>query len=228
MAYDLVTFDVYSALFDIETSLTGRVADALGTTVGAGALVQAWRRTQMHYALISNSLGKGRVPFRIVTRRALDLTLSQTGDELDDSARQHLVQAWDELDPWPEAGAVLKAVRESGHRTAILSNGDQSMLMALAERLTTPFDMVYSAETAGVYKPDPAVYRLPCDDQGIQPADILHVAGSPTDVMGAKSAGLTCAWSNRRGDQLPDPTLAPDYAFPNLRGLLDVIQGNPS
>ncbi|MGA9190242.1 MAG: haloacid dehalogenase type II [Anaerolineales bacterium] len=223
MPYQVVTFDVYSALFDIESSLTGRVADALGTTVGAGSLVQAWRRTQMHYALISNALGMGRVPFRLVTRRALDLTLGQTGDELDHAGREALVQAWDELEPWPEATAVLKAVRQGGHRIAILSNGDQSMLEALAERLDISFDAIYSAEAAGAYKPNPAIYQLPCDDLGIAQSEILHVAGSPTDVMGAKSAGLPCAWSNRRGDHLLDPSLAPDFTFPNLRGLLDVL-----
>lgn len=223
MPYQVVTFDVYSALFDIESSLTGRVADALGTTVGAGSLVQAWRRTQMHYALISNALGTGRVPFRLVTRRALDLTLGQTGDELDEAGREALVQAWDELEPWPEAAAVLKTVRQDGHRIAILSNGDQSMLEALAGRLDISFDAIYSAEAAGAYKPNPAIYQLPCDDLGIAQSEILHVAGSATDVMGAKSAGLPCAWSNRRGDHLLDPSLAPDFTFPNLRGLLDVL-----
>ena len=223
MPYQVVTFDVYSALFDIESSLTGHVADALGTTVGAGSLVQAWRRTQMHYALISNALGAGRVPFRLVTRRALDLTLGQTGDELDEAGREALVQAWDELEPWPEAAPVLKAVRDGGHRIAILSNGDRSMLEALAERLDISFDAIYSAEAAGAYKPSPAIYQLPCDDLGTAQSEILHVAGSATDVMGAKSAGLPCAWSNRRGDHLLDPSLAPDFTFPNLRGLLDVL-----
>lgn len=223
MAYRLVTFDVYSALFDIESSLTGRAAEALGTTVGAGSLVQAWRQAQMHYALISNALGTGRVPFRLITRRALDLTLDQTGEDLDQAGRQALVQAWDELEPWPEAAAVLEATREKGYRIGLLSNGDQSMLEALAERLGTTFDAIYSGEAAGAYKPDPAIYHLPCDDLGISPAEILHVAGSATDVMGAKSAGLTCAWSNRRGDRLLDPSLSPDYTFPNLRGLLDTL-----
>jgi 2-haloacid dehalogenase len=210
MAFELVTFDVYSALFDIESSLTGRVAEALGTSVGAGALVQAWRRTQMHYVLISNSL-------------ALDLTLAQSGDELDEAARQSLVEAWNELEPWPEAAAVLEAVQARGFRIAILSNGDEAMLRALAARLPTSFDSIYSGEAAGVYKPAPAFYRLPCDDRSLDPASILHVAGSPTDVMGAKSAGLTCAWSNRRGERLLDPSLGPDFSFPNLRGLLDHV-----
>jgi 2-haloacid dehalogenase len=142
---------------------------------------------------------------------------------LDDAGRRALAAAWDELEPWPEANAVLKAVHDGGHRIALLSNGDESMLRALAERLETPFDAIYSGETAGAYKPAPAIYRLPSDDLGLEPADILHVAGSATDVMGAKSAGLTCAWSNRRGDRLIDPTLGPDFTFPNLRGVLEVL-----
>jgi 2-haloacid dehalogenase len=223
MSYQLVTFDAYSALFDIESSLTGRVADALGTSSGAGALVQAWRRAQMHYVLISNALAVGRVPFKIVTRRALDFALSQIGDDLDEPARQALVGAWDELEPWPEADAVLEEVRRRGHRIAILSNGDEAMLQALAGRLNTKFDGIYSGESAGAYKPSPAIYRLPCDDLDIDPSSVFHVAGSATDVMGAKSAGLVCGWSNRRGDRLIDPSLAPDFVFSRLRGLLDHV-----
>jgi 2-haloacid dehalogenase len=118
---------------------------------------------------------------------------------------------------------VLQAVRDSGYPTAILSNGDEAMLRALAARLKTPFDHIFSAEAADAYKPAPAIYRLPCDALGLEPAIILHVAGSATDVMGAKSAGLACGWSNRRGERLLDPSLSPDFVFPNLRGLLKAL-----
>jgi 2-haloacid dehalogenase len=220
MRFELVTFDAYCALFDIESSLVGRVADALGTSAGAGALVSGWRRAQMDYVLVSNALEKGHVPFKLVTRRALELALAQTGADLDDELCSALVDAWDELDPWPEAGAVLEAVRDAGYPIAILSNGDEAMLTALASRLPTPFDHIFSAEAAGAYKPAPAIYGLPCDKLALRPERILHVAGSATDVMGAKAAGLTCGWSNRRGDRPVDPDLEADFEFPTLRGLL--------
>ncbi len=37
---------------------------------------------------------------------------------------------------------------------------------------------------------------------GMTSNQILHVAGSATDVIGAKAAGLQCAWSNRKQDKV--------------------------
>jgi len=86
-----------------------------------------------------------------------------------------------------------------------------------------PFERIFSAEQAGAYKPDPAVYRLPVEALDVAPDRILHVAGSATDTMGARAAGLACAWSNRGGDLLLDPQLAPDHEFDNLSGLLEAL-----
>lgn len=223
MTFALVTFDVYSALFDIEGSLVPLVDRILGGRADAGSFVKAWRRDQMTLLLISNALGRGRMSFRAITTRALELGLDREGIELSSRARQNLVAAWDELTPWPEAVDVLETTRQQVAVMALLSNGDQDMLVALATRLPDVFDHVFSAEAAGVYKPAPGVYQLPLGRLSLPANAVLHVAGSATDVMGAKSAGLACAWSNRRGDRLPDPSLAADYAFPNLRGLLDCI-----
>jgi 2-haloacid dehalogenase len=52
---------------------------------------------------------------------------------------------------------------------------------------------------------------------------MLHLAGSATDVTGAKSAGLRCVWSNRGHDLLLDPRLTPDYEIEDLRGLLPIL-----
>jgi hypothetical protein len=57
----------------------------------------------------------------------------------------------------------------------------------------------------------------------LNPDQVLHVAGSATDTLGAKSAGLRCAWSNRFGDLVLDPKYKPDYEFKDLTGLLDLI-----
>jgi len=214
--FRLITFDVYTALFDVEGSL----APVAGTWVeNPLEFVRAWRAKQLELALISNSLDRGRLPFETLTRRALDITLARARLDAPHGLRQNLVQAWDELRPWPEAGEVLMEVKARGYRMALLSNGDEAQLRTLAARFSVSFDYVFSAEGAGHYKPHPSVYALP----NSAPEHVLHVAGSATDVLGAKSAGLRCAWSNRRGEPLLDPALPPDYEFADLRGLLNFL-----
>lgn len=221
---DLVTFDVYTALLDIEGSLTPRLAAALELdSEKAGALVRLWRAKQMERAAASNVLGLGRILFRDATRIGLDYVLRRCGLSLDEEARDALVAAWDKLDPWPEADWVLGAVKVQGHEIALLSNGDQDMLEAVADRFAVAFDYVLSSEAAGFYKPHPAVYALPSDVVGVPMDKVLHVAGSPNDVLGAAAAGMPCVWSNRTGDVVTDPDYAPVGEIPNLSGVLEYI-----
>ena len=105
--YRLVTFDVYTALFDVESSLTPLVRHAVANQADGLDIVRSWRRKQLEYLLISNSLQRGRVPFAVITRQALDYTLSQRRLDVTEGVRQGLVHAWNELRLWPEAASVL-------------------------------------------------------------------------------------------------------------------------
>jgi 2-haloacid dehalogenase len=223
MTYQLITFDVYTALFDIQGSLMPRVATIVDAEADAAQLVRTWRTKQLEYALISNSLGRGRVPWRTITARALDYTLGRAKLKIAQSKREELVAAWDELEPWPEANEVMAELRTRGYPIGLLSNGDASMLEALAQRLSIRPEHIFASEAAGHYKPHPSAYALPLDRLKIKPNDLLHVAGSPTDVLGTKSAGLPCAWSNRHGELVLDPGLKPDYEFADLRGILGLL-----
>ena len=224
MPIKLVTFDVYMALLDIQGSLTPVVADALSLdTRKASAFVQLWRTKQMERAAVSNSLGLGHTPFRDCTRIGLDYTLAKHDLNIPEDAREKLVAAWDRMTPWPEACELVRAVKAKGYETAILSNGDQDMLDAIARVFEGGFDHVLSCETAGHYKPHPDVYDLPTRVLGVAKDDVLHVAGASGDVLGAKASVMTCYWSNRTCDRVLDPVFAPDYQGPDLTGVLNIL-----
>lgn len=220
----LVTFDVYSALFDIAGSLTGRLREATGLDEArAGQAFQLWRAKQMERAAISNSLGRARTSFRECTRQALGYVEQRFGLALGEGSRQELLRAWDRLTPWPEAPRVLETLASRGYPLALLSNGDRDMLQALAGRLAVPFAQVFSSEDAGTYKPHPAIYELPMRTPGLERAQVLHVAGAANDALGATAAGIRCYWSNRTGDVPLDPAYAPAFQGRNLEGLLDIL-----
>lgn len=221
--YRLITFDVYTALFDIESSLTPLVVDKIQSAPDALSFVRAWRRKQLEYALISNSLAGRRISFETITRRALHDTLTRASQHLDDASRDSLLDAWLHLQPWPEAADVLGTLKARGYILGLLSNGDTAMLHALLKKLPPVIDHVFSSEQAGYYKPHPSVYALPVESLRLTANEILHVAGSPTDVLGTKAAGLVCAWSNREHQPHLDPTYLTDYEMEDLRGLLDIL-----
>jgi len=221
--YQLITFDVYTALFDIETSLLPAVNEMFGASIDGLTFIRAWRRKQLELALISNSLQRPRIPFEQLTHSALDDTLIRSKLETPESLRTHLTHLWLTLLPWPEAPRVLAALKTRGYRMGLLSNGDLDALHTLAQRLPPVFEHIFSSEQAGYYKPHPGVYALPLETLHLHADEVLHVAGSATDALGTKSVGLHCAWSNRNHDPHIDPNLRADYEMSDLSELLQIL-----
>jgi 2-haloacid dehalogenase len=217
----LITFDVYSALFDYAGSLVP-VVEACGIP-DAARFVAQWRAKQLEYAQLTNSLPGGRLSFRLVTRRALDYVLARAKAKLSDREIERCMRAWDELRPWPEAEATLAQLAARGYELGLLSNGDADMLRSLAARLATKIDHIFASDRAGAYKPHPAMYALPAQEIGIGRDEFVHVAGSGNDVLGARLSGLRCAWSNRTGDVIVDPAVRADYEVRDLAGLLEIF-----
>ncbi|MCA1585982.1 MAG: HAD family hydrolase, partial [Acidobacteria bacterium] len=58
---------------------------------------------------------------------------------------------------------------------------------------------------------------------GLSADQVLHVAGSTTDVIGTKAAGLHCVWVNRQHDRVWDERYAADEEVEDVRGLLSVM-----
>lgn len=221
--YELITFDVYSALFDIEASLLPVLRTFLRDAVDVPAFFRTWRAKQLEYTLIHNSLGGAYVTFRAITAMALEYTLGRFKRSLPTAERKELVNAWDRLVPWPEADHVLSVLKERGYRTGLLSNGDKAMLEALAEVFGAKIDYIFSCEETGRYKPHSDIYKLPLNLLGLSSDRMVHTATGPTDVLGAKAAGIPCAWANRTGDLVLDQTYHPDWEFPDLTGLLRIL-----
>jgi 2-haloacid dehalogenase len=220
----LITFDVYSALLDVQNGMTHMFADATSILPHkAGPIVAAWRTKQLEWAAVSNSLGRGRISFRDCTRRSLDYVCQRNSLCLNAKIKEQLIFAWDKLPLLPEADIAVAGLVAKGYQIAILSNGDQDMLEAVGGLFSVSFQHILSSETAGYYKPHPSVYALPDKLLGVACKDTLHIAGGANDVVGAVAYGMPCIWSNKFGDVLIDPTYAPICEIPNLSYLAGLL-----
>jgi len=109
------------------------------------------------------------------------------------------------------------------HRLAVVSNIDDDLL-ALTP-LQREFDLVCTAQRARGYKPDGTLFRYLIDHAGCSREDILHAGQSQfTDLVGGKPLGLTIAWINRRQIALDDAVPRPDYVFPDIQSLNEVVE----
>jgi len=191
---DAVVFDAYGTLFDVN-SAAARWRAALGSQ--ADAFSATWRRKQLEYSWLRSLMG-AHADFWQVTTEALDFACERHGIG-DAELHRRLLEGYRELAAYPEAPAMLGAIRGAGFKTAILSNGAPAMLEAAldAAQLAAQFDAVLSVEEAGVFKPHPHVYWLAVARLGVAARRICFVSSNGWDVAGAAHFGFRAVWINR-------------------------------
>jgi 2-haloacid dehalogenase len=221
-----VTFDVYSAMFDTTGGLTSALTaffHGRGVTADAAAAARAWRRAQMDYLLLANSLDREPASNRAAIEVSVRHTLRAFAPPPARAEMEMLVAAWERLPAWPEAAEALAEVRQRPLTLGVLSNGDYGMLDALMRTFPVRFDRIVSVE-GGKFKPHPSVYRKALTEMGVRAEDLLHVAGSPSDAAGATAAGIRTIWVNRAGDTVLDPRFSPAHQSADLRGVLPLLE----
>jgi 2-haloacid dehalogenase len=132
-----------------------------------------------------------------VYRRVLDTVLDECGvTGLTDTERDELTLAWQRLKPWPDVVPGLARLKTS-FTLATLSNADVSAVISISKRAGLPWDAVFAAEMAAVFKPDPAIYRMAATYLGLEPAEIMMVASHKYDIRAAGKLGFRTAFVAR-------------------------------
>jgi 2-haloacid dehalogenase len=206
-------FDAYGTLFDVNSATASYLRD-LGEK--ADALNRLWREKQLQYSWLRACQGK-HADFWQVTSDALDFALRSLrvgNDEL----RRRLMQSYLALGAYPEVPGTLAKLKKKGFTLAVLSNGTPKMLQSAVEnaKLNSLLDAVFSVEKAGVYKPDPRVYRLAVDGLGIAPNQICFVSSNAWDAYAASAFGMFVIWCNRAGQQEENLPGKPDIVLSSL------------
>ncbi len=175
-----VLFDLLSALLD-SWSLWDDIA-------GSEASGRRWR---FEYLRLTYGTG-AYVPY-------LDLVEeSAAAVGLPREFAREMEERWDELAPWPGAGAALRRLARE-MPIGVATNCSEVLGVRAAGLIGAPFRSVVTAESAGFYKPDARMYHAGVEALGVPADEVLFVAGSPRDVAGAVSAGLQVVWHNPAG-----------------------------
>ncbi len=103
---------------------------------------------------------------------------------------------------YPEIGVTLRALRERGYRTGLISNTGRTggrFLRPVQERLGIgeSFDVRIFSDEVGVRKPDRAIFQAALDELSLAAHEVVHVGDDVVaDVAGAKMAGMRAVWFN--------------------------------
>lgn len=197
---EALAFDVFGTVVDWRGSIVreGRaLSRRKGLEVDWGALADRWRAG---YRPAMDRIRSGAAPWATIDevhRSILEELLDEFGlGELRQDEIDELNRAWHRLAPWPDAVSGLLRLRER-FILSTLSNGNVALLTRMAKNAGLPWDVILSAELAGTYKPDPAVYRTAADLLDLPPERILMVAAHPGDLRAAARVGFRTAWVPR-------------------------------
>lgn len=158
-------------------------------------VVRRWRAA--YFAALEAPRGNEWVSVHSVYRRTLDTVLDDCGIAgFSGADRDELTLAWQRLRPWPDVVPGLTRLR-GAYTLATLSNADVSAVINISRRAGLPWDAIFAAEMAGVFKPDPAIYRMAAAYLGLRPAEIMMVASHKYDIRAAAGLGFATAFVAR-------------------------------
>jgi putative hydrolase of the HAD superfamily len=128
----------------------------------------------------------------------------------------------------PGARALVEAIAGQGLRVAVVTNNvrrEQELKLARCG-LTPLVDTLVTSEEVGVQKPDPKIFQTALDRIGVPAPDAVMVGDAwPTDVEGARRAGVRPVWLNRFGEASRDPAVRELRSFEPLAEALEAIVG---
>jgi 2-haloacid dehalogenase len=194
----IFVFDAYGTLFNVHAAIL-RCGQS---GPDAERMSDIWRTKQLEYTWTLTLAGH-YVDFWVLTERALDYALARV-PAVRKALKGKLLEAYFQLDAFPDARAALKALKAKGHRTGILSNGSPKMLKGAVDAagIGGDLDAVLSVDSVKMFKPRPEVYRLVTDHYKCKPADVTFVSSNRWDVMAGTSVGFNSYWINR--SEMPD------------------------
>lgn len=221
-----LTFDLFGTVLDLGGSLTpfiGELLKSKGAEVEPIRFWAQWRARQRIEQYQDNIMMLGHSGYLETARRGLAYTLELNGVEASEQETHDFMDVWRELQPFPEVVAGLERLK-SRYQLVALSNGNRWFLEHLAKnQIKWDFDHIFSVESAGAFKPHPAVYRLAAQHINLEVGECLMVSANSFDVMGARACGYRSAYVNRYNLPYETSVYQPDVTVKNFTELADAL-----
>jgi epoxide hydrolase-like predicted phosphatase len=106
------------------------------------------------------------------------------------------------LRPWPEMLAFVEELKNSGIRTAILSNTVRPMSIRAKESgIYADFHPVILSDEVGLVKPDMQIYQLTLDELGLSASECIYVDDLQKNLDPAADLGMTTVLASNEVEQ---------------------------
>jgi 2-haloacid dehalogenase len=225
-----VFFDFMGTCLDWHSSVVQAFPPAINNNM-ASEIALEWRK---QYFIANNqrylqSLAPEDIDITLV--RVLDAVLGQFPDaesHLDTIAKKRLVEAWHSQPAWPEVHQAIQSIREDlGLEVFVHANGTTRLQLDLTRSSRLNFNMLFSSQLLGVYKPSPEAYQKALHLVKLQPEEVVLVAAHAYDLRGAQNVGLRTIYVHRWTDDIDEDMEKVktefDFYLEDMKNLPDTI-----
>ncbi|KAF8647514.1 hypothetical protein AX16_006654 [Volvariella volvacea WC 439] len=202
-------FDVFGTCGDWRTSIERELKEfgerkGIQEQVDWPGFVDEWRDWYYHHTKKIAGGGEGTINTDEVHRQYLDQMLqspkwSHLAHYFEENDRVYLTQAWHYIHGFPDVTPGLHALKKQRLLCA-LSNGHVRLLVDMARHSDFPFDVIFSTELFGTFKPNPAVYLSACKHLSLPPSKCAMIASHIFDLRGAAAVGMKTVYVPRVGE----------------------------
>lgn len=117
--------------------------------------------------------------------------------------QEKAVAAWHDQKAWPEVSEALEKLKEEcGWEIYVHANGMTRLQLNLVRSSSLNFDMLFSSELLGCYKPAPESYHRVLKLLKLRLEECVIVAAHAYDLRGAKAVGLKTVYVRRCTDDI--------------------------
>lgn len=202
-----VFFDFMGTCLDWHSSVVKAFPPSI-TNKTASDLALEWRK---QYFIANNQRYLQGLPpedIDITLARVLDIVSEQFQDaksHLDANAKKSLVEAWHSQPAWPEVRQAIQSIREDlGLEVFVHANGTTRLQLDLTRSSGLSYNMLFSSQLLGVYKPSPEAYQRALQLVKLQPEEVVLVAAHAYDLRGAHNVGLRTIYIHRWTDDIDE------------------------
>ena len=203
-----IFFDFMGTCLDWHSSVVSALPRAIPKEDASEFAIE-WRRNYFH----SNAerLRQGLEP------EDIDYTLAHTLQDLlesrfpqfistfDNSAREDVIKAWHRQSAWPEVAEAIRRLRDVlGFEVFVHANGTTRLQLDLVGFSGLSFNMLFSSQLLGVYKPSPDAYQKALKLVKLDPDEVIMVAAHAYDLRGAQKCGMKTVYIHRWTDDVDE------------------------
>ena len=200
-----VLFDFMGTCLDWHSSIIAALPPDLALDTKSEFLLK-WRQTYFDANTARLRDGKAPEDIDITHRNTLEQLLDPNWPQLKplftDILKESAVKAWHSQKAWPDVSDAIRELKARGLEVYVHANGTTRLQLDIVRSSGLQFDMLFSSELLGIYKPALANYEKVLSLLKLQPDECVTVAAHAYDLRGAKAAGMKTVYIRRWTDDI--------------------------